>query len=234
MIKITKNKIVLSFGIRTWLKNTFTRPNKNTLFVFGFQKSGTSAIAGLLAKKTGKSVTIDTPYFWNPYSSMIISGELIIADHVKKYSYPFSKRIIKEPNTTFFIPQLKEYFNLDFYIFIIRNPFDNIRSILNRLKLSGNLEDIDILQVDKNWRGLFEESQVKDYISVLASKWLEANNQPDIINSRSCILIRYEVLRWIKKNLSFKIGFQPVNSIAHLVDKQYQPKGNPNIDLKKF
>ena len=163
-------KNILSFGIRSWLKNTFTKPNKNALFIFGFQKSGTSVIAGLLAEMTGKSVTIDTPYFWYPYDHQIISGTLKIKDHVEKYSHPFSKQIIKEQTTIFFISKLQEYFILDSYCFIIRNPFDNIRSILNRLNLLGNKEDIDIRLVIKSWQYIFKETEPLFYLTILLKK----------------------------------------------------------------
>ena len=50
------------FGIRTKIRTAYrhfiSKPNKDALFIFGFQKSGTSAIAGLLAEKTGKSVSV--------------------------------------------------------------------------------------------------------------------------------------------------------------------------------
>jgi adenylylsulfate kinase-like enzyme len=47
-----------------------TKPNKEALWVFGMQKAGTSAIASLLAHRTGKTATIDTPLF----STLIIAN----------------------------------------------------------------------------------------------------------------------------------------------------------------
>ncbi len=58
MILIKNKRIVLPFGFRTWFKNTFTRPNRNALFIFGFQKSGTSVIASLLAKEQGSRLLL--------------------------------------------------------------------------------------------------------------------------------------------------------------------------------
>lgn len=230
------------FGIRTKLRTAYShfmsKPNRDALFIFGFQKSGTSAIAGLLAEKTGKSVTIDTKYLWQPYFDKIMSNEIDMNSHVNRYSYPFSKFIIKEPNTTFFIKQLKEFFYLSKYIFIVRNPFDNIRSILNRLNLPGDLEDIDVDKVHEDWKSFFSKSKGKNYISVLANLWVKANNQSDITNSDSCVLVKYEDFNNDKEEfieyISKKVGIEPKYSIGHIVDKQFQPKGERNIDLKIF
>ncbi len=229
---------MLNFGIRTWLKNSIYRPNKDAVFIFGLQKSGTSAIAGLLAECTDKSVTIDTKYLWYPKNEEIISGKIRVEDYVRKFSHPFSKDIIKEPNSTFFIEQLQEYFYLHKYIFILRNPLDNIRSILNRLGLPGDKQDIDLNDVPVNWRSMFNKTKGKDHITVLANRWVEANSQSNIIKSDACILIKYEDFLLDKErcieSIAHKIGFKPKKSIKHIMDKQFQPKGNPDADLMAF
>ncbi len=232
----------LKFGIRTKIRTAYrhltSKPNKDALFIFGFQKSGTSAIAGLLAEKTGKSVSIDTKYLWEPYQSEILKGSLTIEKQVRKYSYDFSKEIIKEPSATFFIPQLNSFFPLDKYIFIVRNPFDNIRSILDRLKLPGNLENLNYDDILPSWQYIFEEQKGKDYIGVLAKRWVLANDQLDVLESSKCVLVKYEDFKKDKENyideLAMKLDYKPINSISHLLNKQYQPKGNANVDLHKF
>src|SRR5699024_3209315 len=108
--RIILNKFELS--VKPLILNKFTKPNKDAIWVFGFQKSGTSAIAGLLAHMGNKSVTIDTPYLWPPNNKKIINGEISIKNYVTKYSYPFSKEIIKEPQATFFIDKIDSFFTL--------------------------------------------------------------------------------------------------------------------------
>jgi len=227
-----------TFGIRTAIKNRIYKPNKDALFIFGFAKSGTSAIAGLLAAKSGKSVTIDTHYLWEPYKSKLITGEISLKEHVEKFSYPFSKNIIKEPNATFLIKEIKEYFSLNPYIYIVRNPFDNIRSILNRLRLPGDQDHVDLNLVNKNWQNLFKETEGKEYIKTLAKKWLEVYSQTEYLESEACVLTRYEDFNIDKEpfidKLSERVGFQSQNSISHLVNRPFQPKGNSSIDLETF
>lgn len=227
-----------TLGIRQWFYNRISVPNRDALFIFGLQKSGTSVIAGLLAGKTGKTVTIDTKYFWEPYQSMLIKGELQMKDLVQKYSYPFSKQIIKEPASTFFIDKVQEYFYLSKYVFIIRNPFQNIRSILNRLNLPGDRGTIDLEHVNPNWRYLFIEENGHNYIKALAKRWVLANGQLERIEHNACILVKYEDFNINKESfineLAEQLGFERKNSIANLVNKDFQPKGNPETDPKKF
>src|SRR5699024_12593798 len=98
------------------------------------------------------SVTLDTTYLWAPYSTQIKKGEVSIENHAKRYSYPFSKDIIKEPGATFYIDKIESFFNLDQYVFITRNPYSNIRSILNRLDLREDKVVIVIKIVIPIWR----------------------------------------------------------------------------------
>jgi len=79
---------------------------------------------------------------------------------------------------------------------------------------------------------------LSDYISVLAEHWVMANNQPDIVFSKSCAIVSYEDFNMNKEEyieqLAIKLGLKPINTITHLVDKQFQPKGNSNVNLKDF
>ena len=59
-------------------------------------------------------------------------------DFINKNKVEFSSEIIKEPHLSIFYDELKiEYPNSKF-VMVIRNPFDNIRSILDRLNVEGN------------------------------------------------------------------------------------------------
>lgn len=222
---------------KIWLQHKMSKPNREAIFIFGFQKSGTSAIAGLLAHATGSTVTIDTKYLWRPYSSWLKDGSLCLKNHVNKYSLPFSKDIIKDPGTTFFIDIINEYFFLNKYIFLVRNPFDNIRSILNRLGLSGDQTNINLNDVPEIWRYIFPDNG-ENYISNLAERWLLCNDQFGIIRNDKCIFIKYEDFIKNKEkfvnDLSLDVGLDPKHSIKDVKNNQYQPKGNQEIKLIDF
>ncbi|CAD5252961.1 Sulfotransferase family protein [Imperialibacter sp. EC-SDR9] len=227
-----------SLGVKLSLLNKIKKPNKNATFVFGLQKSGTSAITGLLAAYTGKSATIDTKYLWEPYRTQLLEDELTIKQLVNRFSYPFSKEIIKEPSATFFIDKVSEFFSLEKFIFIVRNPFDNIRSILNRLNLPGDEDHIDPSRIHPNWRYIFKSEGQANYIDTLIANWLAANDQPGWTSHPGCLLIRYEDFNADKEgvigHISNQLGFGRMNDISDIVDKQFQPKGSSPDSLVEF
>lgn len=229
ILKKIKNRI------RRLILNLISKPNSNAIWIFGFQKSGTSAIAGLLAEHADKSVTIDSIFLWEPYKTKLMKKG--IKAHVNKYSYDFSKDIIKEPGATFYIPIIESYFKLNKYIFIVRNPFDNIRSILNRLDLPGNLDEISINDVSHRWQSKFTNNG-KSYIKDLALLWLEANDQNDYMFNDRCVLIKYEDFNKDKvnfiENLATEFALKRQKDINNIADKPFQPKGKANIDLVEF
>lgn len=215
--------------------NFYKKPNENAIWIFGFQKSGTSAIAALFAKMTDKSVTIDTVYLWEPFKSKMFKVGL--QKHVNKYSFDFSKDIIKEPGATLIIPTIKSFFKLEKYIFIVRNPYDNVRSILNRLNLPGNKEEVNVENLNLQWRKKFKGNG-KNYVLDLAQLWLEANNQPHYMNKENCVLVKYEDFMRDKvefiENLAKEFTFEKVNDISNIIDNSFQPRGNPKTNLMEF
>jgi hypothetical protein len=213
-----------------------TKPNKEALWVFGMQKAGTSAIASLLAHRTGKTATIDTPLLWNPYYNQLRNNKLSFCKHITKNSYDFSKEIIKEPAASVIIDQIDEYFDLDKFIFIYRNPYDVIRSILNRLGLPGDKENIDLNLVNKNWRVHFNDGE--NYVESLIKLWIEVYSQNMYIENQRCIFVKYEDFVLGKQvfidSLCDKLGYQKIHDIEYLLDHNFQPKGEPNVNLIHF
>lgn len=226
------------YSFRQWLKNYLAIVNKDALWIFGVQKSGTSAIASLLAERTKQSVTIDTHYLWEPYLSNLNSGSLTLKEITKKYSYPFSRDIIKEPAATFFIEKVEDVFKLNKYVFIVRNPYDNIRSILNRLELPGNKKNVSLNKINHNWQYLFKESRGENYVEVLTKHWLKANSQYQFIENKGCIVVTYEDFLKDKKqfidNLAHNLSLDATEDISHLLNKAFQPRGNSKVNLFEF
>ncbi len=95
-------------------------------------------------------------------------------------AWAFSADIVKEPNLTFAAPALMEHFGVSRAVFVIRHPHDNIRSILDRLKLPGNLSALDTSRVKANrtWRSLLAGHDLDlppdHYVTTLARRWLRA------------------------------------------------------------
>jgi hypothetical protein len=114
--------------------NVVTRVNPRPIFVLGNQKSGTTAIAALFARLSGQTVTLDLfREVWWPTYQGIPSGDVSFDAFVARNRWGFSRDIVKEPNLTLFPDALAERFPEARTIFVVRDPRDNIRSLLNRL-----------------------------------------------------------------------------------------------------
>lgn len=216
--------------------------NKSPIIILGNQKSGTTAIATLLAKRANINATIDTSVLWEPNLSKLLDGEFFLRDVIRKNKKPFVPKIIKEPNLTFFYNELKEIFINATYVFIVRDPRSNIRSLLNRINVDGTLDELkdkDINEIPFLWRSIFKNyfSSRAHYIDILADRW---NFCSDVYlnNKNSMILLRYEdfltdKLHYIDLVLD-KLNILPVKNIDLILDKQFQPKGNSEILWNNF
>lgn len=221
--------------------NLVSRPHPRPLFVLGNQKSGTTAIAALLARATGKSVTLDlTREVWTPTYFQIPCGALSFDDFVDRNRWGFSREIVKEPNLTLFHPELEGRFPGASYLFVVRDPRDNIRSMLNRLKIPG---DLDVLPdgavstanpestpgwvhvFEGDWRGIGGSH----YIDRLAHRWrfcfeLYRSHAADMT------LCRYEDFAIDKlatiARLAEALGYPVVRDVSDRLDVQYRHRGD--------
>tara|TARA_E500000331_G_C17273023_1_gene720274 strand:+ start:19268 stop:20035 length:768 start_codon:yes stop_codon:yes gene_type:complete len=224
----------------------FSESNPKPLFILGNPKSGTTIIAKLLSKATKQSLTSDIKSI-TKYSPLLLEFELMnIKDFIQEHAYEFSKDIIKEPSLSFFTDDLLGLYLDSKFVWIVRNPFQNIRSILNRLKIPGNLQKInfeDYVELKKTpaWKLNLQSKMFgyksKNYIEALAFRWNHAFNIY-MQNEERIVLVKYEDFLIDKKSfiekLALEIGFSIKDDISSHVNIQYQPKGNSNIDLKAF
>jgi hypothetical protein len=219
-----------------------------SIFILGFQKSGTTAIANLLSLATNKSITSDLQKTIK-YPTLQLELDFKLKKFDKfliEYNDDFKSFIVKEPFLTFYMNELLSHFPQSKYVFIVRNPFDNLRSLLNRLKIPGHLSSINFddweeLNKTKVWRLALQTKMfgynAQNYIDALAYRWnLAVNNYLE--NKEKFILIRYEDFVKNKKeyiaNLAQQLDLEIVNDISLLVDKQFQPKGQSNVDIDNF
>jgi hypothetical protein len=216
--------------------------------ILGNQKTGSTAIADLIAKRTGSSVTLDIQSVLSKPSWLLEQRYHLadFSDFIFQHQHEFDRKIVKEPSLTFFYNDLVKWMPEAKYVFIVRNPFDNIRSILNRLKIPGDLKDINIddwpelsymptwkLAVDSTWLGCPNGS----YIEALAYRWCVA---ADVFleNNDAMYLIKYEDFLKDKVGVVddvcryFCLGSE--NDISEFLGKHYQSKGNRGTNLFDF
>ena len=218
------------------------------VFVLGVQKSGTTAIAALLAEATNLPATLDITRAINRPGAKLLRryGVEGFDDFVYRYRREFFRKIVKEPGLTFDYEDLKVFFPKARFVMIMREPKDNVRSILNRLKVPGNLKWLEPeewpelkkspawrINLDSSWLGHWPES----YVDSLAYRWrLSAEiyfSKPD-----EFILIKYEDFLSDKKGvvegLARELGFDVVSDISGKVDNQYQRKGARVADYDAY
>jgi hypothetical protein len=233
------------FFINYAIRAQGTNINSQPIFILGNQKSGTSAIAGLLAQLTHASVAIDlSKEVKSPTYPGIMSGSLSFSKFVKNHRLEFSKDIIKEPNLTLFYSDLARQFPKAKFAFVVRDPRDNVRSILNRLRIPGNYQDVRLsdysemteswhLIINNRWFGLAGET----YIEKMAHRW---NFMADVFlkHQEQMVLIRYEdFLRdklHVLKTTAHRLGLTAAHDIRSQLNTQFQPRGDRNISWHEF
>ena len=227
-------------GFSTFVQSLGAKVHPKPLIMLGNQKSGTTAIAALLAEMAGLPVTLDLKKeMYDPTIQRVKKGELSFADLVNRNKLDFSRPIVKEPALTFFYNELAEYFPESRFVMVIRDPRDNIRSILNRPDIRGDLPDLDESQrrkltggwpliVDSTWLGIGGDN----YIENLAHRW---NYTTDLYkqNAERSVLVRYEDFVKDKvgeiTKLAKTLGLPQRHDISDRVNFQFQPAGNRNV-----
>lgn len=116
--------------------------NDRPIFVVGNQKSGTTAVGALLAECGGVSFNNDPLHGRKEKLKDFITGDLEFARFVKKSRSAFRRAVIKDPEFTFLYSQIASVFPAAQFVFVIRDPRDNIRSVLNRLQIPGDLKNL--------------------------------------------------------------------------------------------
>ena len=228
------------------LRRALARPNPEAAFFLGNQKSGTTAIAALTAKLTGATATIDLmnanresvwPRLW--------SGDMSFDELVSRNRLDFSRQIVKEPSLSPFVSQLLEHFPRSRGIVaIVRDPRDNIRSILDRHKLPGDLEDLPagtIAGMPGGWSTVFDSRWLGappgNYIVQLAYRWHFITRRFREHGARIHV-VRYEDFLRDKPGfldaLAGRLGLPPRHDVRGEVDRQYQPAGKPGRDWREY
>ena len=239
-------RLILSNLSTRRILSIFSQIKPDPLFILGNPKSGTTIIANLLSKATKQTLTSDIQSIIKYAPLQLDFNLLSFDDFIKQHKYEFSKEIIKEPFLSFYTEELIKSFPNAKFIWIVRNPYQNIRSILNRLKIPGNLPKINFnnfteLEKTPAWKLNLQSRMLgynsSNYIEALAFRW---NHVINIYkqNQNKIRLVKYEDFILDKQkyieNLALELDFTIQSNISNSVNIQYQPKGNSEIDLRKF
>jgi len=232
-------------NVKTGVLSLFCDVHPNPIFILGNQKSGTSPVAGLLAKLTGLHLTMDIRReIEHAGIERVRRGELPLSEFIRRNKLDFSRPLIKEPNLTFIYSTLAESFPGAKYVFVYRDPRDNIRSILNRLNVSGRQERLTAAQwedMTTGWRRVFEGEPAgrkgADYIETLAVRW---NFAARILleNTKQFYPVRFEDFLRDKageiSRLAGQLGLAEKHDITDHVDYPFQPPGDRSVGWVEF
>ena len=231
----------LNFAPHLQKRSTLVKPEERPVFVLGNQKSGTTAIASLLADLTESTASLDIHDFElleRTYPALI-QGDITTKAFETLHAPFFSKKVIKECLLTTVFDNLRALHPDAKFVFIVRDPRDNIRSILDRFRIPGDRDDVNWSQISLaplwayvfglKWRTL----EGKNYVDMLASRWNEIVNIY-IENQDRFNLVKYEDFNNDKEayisDLARSLGFGSKTDITNKVDIQFQPAG-PNREL---
>ena len=219
--------------------------NDKPIFVLGNQKSGTSAIAALLGRACGLDVSLDMRQETDrPLFQQVVRGELSFGRYLRSNRWEFSHSIVKEPNLTLLVPQIVQAFPASPIVFVLRDPRDNIRSMLNRLSIPGDLPRLEEhhrgqvnpgweLVLDGRWLGL----EGDHYIEQLAARWVYCA-RVYLDNARGMHLCRYEDFLAEKLQalsaLAAALGLSMVHDVSDQLDRPFQPLGDRNVAWADF
>jgi hypothetical protein len=222
--------------LRKKIKNSLARVNPCPLISIGNQRSGTTAIAGLLAEALQFSASLDIGPFPSKWPTRIRNGELTFAELVQSNRERFSADIVKEPGFTFVFQQCRAYFPDSPIVFIVRDPRDNIRSMLDLLKLPGNLRELEqqyLESIHAGWRAKIDGTELGckrgQYVEIQAERWNEAVDVY-LKDPEGFFLIRYEDFVKHKVEaivgLAQRLGLHVTHDIASRTETQYNHRGS--------
>lgn len=223
------------------LREHRARVHPRPLLVLGNQKSGTTAVAGLLAHALGWRATLDIRGIHGDAQRRLHAGELSLADFVEANRLAFSRPLVKEPALTFLLDPLVECFPDSPIVFVVRDPRSNIRSILNRLGLPGDREALDAAALERagragpNWRRMLEPgawcgAHSEHYVLRLAERWRRAAEL--LLEHRDRLVpVRYEDFladrEGVIAELADRLGLTPRRRLGERAFHAFQRPGCP-------
>lgn len=125
--------------IRTRTARRSGQSNPPRLFVLGNQKSGTTVVADACARLLDETCQQDFPLerFHPTYHLISPRSRFYIDTVIERNLRCFTRGVVKEPGLTAHFQPLRVRYPTASFLFVVRDPIENIRSVLDRLGLVG-------------------------------------------------------------------------------------------------
>ena len=215
------------------LKPCISLNTHDPILVLGNQKTGSTAIAELLAQYGSLWATTDLHPLQSP-AAQIENEPASVACLIQRLRYYFRRDLIKENELTAATDSLLEVLPQARPVFVVRHPVHNIRSILDRVSLPGRPLPFEDLGLSENgWerivRGHDYGIEAEDHITSLALRWCRTTTIY-LRHSDRLHLVRYEDFMSDKLGtinaLATQLGVEPKEDIRPLLDVPFQPRGD--------
>ena len=221
-------------------------PPRPRVFVTGMPKSGTTAIVKLMGIASAEKIVSDPFHLLDKrgvrFRDALFAGETSVPQLMRRYPSVFRGTILKDPNFIFFADAIAKAYPDAHWVFTVRDPRDNLRSVLNRLGLPGKAHEIELekREIGDTWRRVLEgrtpEIRGKDPIHRLAQRWVMMAEIA--LASERMTLSRYEQFNADKQaaiaGLCDATGLRNAHSIAAYMDTQFQPRGDRDAVWEEF
>lgn len=224
-------------ALRSRLSTPLDFATADPIVVLGNQKTGSSAIAGLLAARTGVSLAADLEDAWTREFELA-QNRAMLDLFIQKNRYTFRHAIVKENSLTLAADGLFDTMPKARGVFVVRHPVDNIRSILDRLTWPGDPRPVESLkEAPATWQQVFNLGlwgvDVADHISALAHRW-RLTTEAVLRNRPRGFVVRYEDFDHNKLGtidlLATDLALNDREPIDHLLDHAFQPRGSRRND----
>jgi hypothetical protein len=209
------------------------------VFVLGHPKSGTTAIAALLAKTSGEDFTDDLFQQANlarTAKEALFSEAGAFAGFVNRHPQLFATRINKSPKLTFFYDDLRALFPAARYVYVVRDPRSTLRSFLGWRRIPGNLETVDD-PAQRRQLEVLPAQQPGHYVDRLAHRW---NTAADVYlhHREKMTLVRYEdFASWpvdVVQRLARTVGLSSAVDISAETAVRYKSSGAADTAWRDF
>jgi hypothetical protein len=220
-------------------------PRRVRVVVLGHQKNGTTAVGALVAAAMNADYSNDPLYRadWGQgnlaHSLLTTPGGLRGA--VRARATLFCSSVVKDPDLSFLIGEVREVFADAGLVFVVRDPRQTVRSLADRLELtSEDLGRESVLREDwtENWKlivgGVAPAVKGATVVERLARRWKLAYMHYSTY-SDEVHLIRYEDFKKDKQatihQLVETLGEKVRSDISGKVDRPFQAPGVASVDL---
>jgi len=188
-------------------------------------------IAALLGRATTQPFVIDfLREIRRPMLTLVELGEMSFSEYVNRNTYFFRKRIIKECNLTPFVEELRCEFPSAPIVHIVRDPRDNIRSLLNRVGIAPRESRPKAGELPPGWRRVIPPAVLEaggfEVVGHLARRWSSLNANA-VNRDKRQLVVRYEDFccrkRETIRGLAAKLDLPVRADVSEYLNFQFQP-----------